>query len=132
MPFFASSDQLYQCFKALIARIEAEHADATAAMLKSGLSFRFRFSEPEAELTIDARQRPLQIVYGPSSQKADLQVVLTADTLHAILLGNLSLKKAIGSRQVVPKGPVWKTTVLSDLFTQAQTIYPDLLREMEL
>lgn len=132
MPVFSASDQLYHCFQMLIEQIESTYPQATESMLKSGLSVRFRLTEPEAEITIDARQRPLQITYGSSLQKADLQVALKADTLHTILLGDLSLKKAIGSRRVIPKGPVWKTAALADLFTQAQTIYPELVQQIGL
>jgi hypothetical protein len=75
----------------------------------------------------------LHITYGVNnSVNPDLDVKLAADTLHQILLGQLSLTKALGSKQLVPTGPVWKTMVLADLFQQAKTIYPQVLREQGL
>jgi hypothetical protein len=58
-----------------------------------------------AEVTIDARKRPLHIVYGPNGLRPELDVALAADTLHRILLGQLSLRKALGRKAVRPRGP---------------------------
>jgi hypothetical protein len=38
----------------------------------------------------------------------------------------LSLTKAVGSKKVKPKGPVWKVMALADLFYHAQKIYPEI------
>ena len=133
MPFYANDDQLYASLRVLFDRIEADNPQAADAMLKSRLSFRFRCAEPEAVLLIDARQRPLHITYGTNnSVKPDLDVKLSTDTLHQILLGHLSLTKALGSKQLVPTGPVWKTMVLADLFQHDKTIYPQVLQEQGL
>ncbi|MCB9420839.1 MAG: SCP2 sterol-binding domain-containing protein [Ardenticatenaceae bacterium] len=133
MPVFATDEQLYASLRILFGRIEAENPQASDALLKSRLSFRFRCSEPDAVLVIDARQRPLHITYGlNNSVKPDLDVQLSTDTLHQILLGQLSLTKALGSKQLVPTGPVWKTMVLADLFQHAKTIYPQVLQEQGL
>ena len=131
MSVFQNSEQLYAFFRALIERVEADNSRAAESMLKSGISFRFRFEDPTAEVLIDARKRPLRIDYGQSSQKPDLDVSLQAQTLHEILLGQLSLRKAIGSKRIKPKGPVWKTAVLADLFAHAQQIYPELLQDLD-
>ncbi len=133
MPFYAHTDQLYVSLRALFARVEAENSQATDALLQSKLLFCFRCSDPTAELWIDARKRPLSIQYGSGNgYKPDLDVVLTTDTLHQILLGELSLTKALGSKQLKPTGPVWKTMALADLFRQAKTIYPEVLQEQGL
>lgn len=133
MPFYAHADQLYASLRVLFARIEAENAQATETILKSGLLFCFRCSDPTAKLVIDARGRPLHIRYGAdNTQKPDLDIELAADTLHQILLGELSLTKAMGGKKLKPKGPIWKTTILADLFRHAKTIYPEVLREQGL
>ncbi len=133
MPCYANTNQLYDSLRVLFARIEAENTQAMETILKSGLRFCFRCSDPAAELVIDARQRPLHIHYGAdNTQKPDLDIELTADTLHQILLGELSLTKAMGSKKLKPKGPIWKTTILADLFRHAKIIYPEVLREQGL
>ncbi|MEJ2749010.1 MAG: SCP2 sterol-binding domain-containing protein [Anaerolineae bacterium] len=133
MPFYATADQLYASLQVLFARIEAEQPQAAEMMLRSRLSFRFRCSDPAAVLVIDARQRPLHITYGSyNTIKPDLDVTLSTDTLHAILLGQLTLTKALGSKRLVPAGPIWKTKALAELFQQAKTIYPQVLAEQGL
>lgn len=132
MAVYANSEQLYTCFQHLFDRLEAQNGSAAQPVLNVKMRFRFRFSDPTAELMIDARQRPLQVIYGSSSQRPDLDVALSADTLHQILLGELSLTKAVGSKRLRPKGPVWKTAVLADLFDRAKQIYPQLVRELKI
>ena len=133
MPIYASDEQLYANLRLLFARIEAKNPQAAAALHKARLSFCFRCSDPDALLIIDARQRPLHVTYGThNSLKPDLDIKLATDTLHHILLGQLTLTKALGSKKLIPTGPIWKTMVLADLFQQAKTIYPQILREQGL
>ncbi len=131
MAVFQNSEQLYSFFRLLIDRIEADDAKAAESMLKSGMRFQFKFTDLDAELMIDARKRPLKIEYGASTAKPDLEVALTSDTLDEILRGKITLTKALGSKKLKPKGPVWKTAVLADLFNHAKTIYQPLLTELK-
>ncbi|MDX1414823.1 MAG: SCP2 sterol-binding domain-containing protein [Candidatus Promineifilaceae bacterium] len=128
MPIYATDQQLYSCFKALFGRIEKEDREAEQELLKSKMSIRFRCSEPTADILIDAENKPLQIVYGSHSKKPTLDIALSADTLHEILLGNLKLSKALGSKRLKPKGPVWKSFALEPLLHQAQKVYPEILK----
>ena len=116
--------QLYGCLADLFGRVEADLPQATDSLLKAKLCIRFNVSEPEGLLLINARERPLQIEYGRSTQKPDLDIDVTGEALHQILLGQLSLTKAVGSKKVKPKGPIWKVMALADLFYHAQKIYP--------
>ncbi len=126
MATYHHAEHLYTCFRVLFARIETENPQAAEAVLNSRLLIRFRCTDPTAEIMIDARKRPLHIEYGPTTQKPDLDIALTADTLHRILMGQLTLTKALGSGALKPSGPVWKTAVLADLFYHAQRIYPQI------
>ena len=129
MAVYDNAEELYGCLRELFARMEAAEPQAAESLLKSRLCIRFQLAQPVAEITIDARQRPLQIWYGPTIGKPDLDVALAADTLHRILLGELSLAKALGRKLLIPKGPVWKTAALGDLFASARTIYPQVLQD---
>jgi alkyl sulfatase BDS1-like metallo-beta-lactamase superfamily hydrolase len=127
MAVFTSDEQLYACMRELFGRMEAEDPAAAEGLLKSKMCYVLRFTGPVAEMMVDARKRPLTITYGPTATKPDLDIELTADAFHQILLGELSLPKAVGSKQVKPKGPVWKVTSLADLFHHAQKIYPQVV-----
>ncbi|MCA9873675.1 MAG: SCP2 sterol-binding domain-containing protein [Ardenticatenaceae bacterium] len=131
MAVYATEEQLYETLQLLFARMAAQHADADAALLKSRLRIRLRCTEPTAVITFNARERPLQILYGREAGQTavDLDVAILTDALHEILLGNLRLSKALGSGQLKPEGPVWKVTALADLFRAAQAIYPAVVAE---
>lgn len=129
MPVYQSAEVLYHNLQTLFAEIERQRPETVASLLKAKMRIRLQCSDPEAEVSIDARVRPYHITYGANSEKPDLNITLSTDTLHQILLGELSLKKAIGRRQVVPHGPVHKVMALADLFRQAQMIYPDIVAQ---
>lgn len=132
MPFFADTEQLYACTQAFFERLQETDPRAADAVLASHLLVRLRSTEPAVEITIDGRRRPLQIIYGPSRLRPMLDIELTADTLHRIMLGEQSMKKALGNGRLKVRGPVWKASALADLFHHGQAIYPGVLREQGL
>ena len=132
MPFYADADQFYACTQALFARIEEQNPGAADAILASRLVIRLRCTEPDAELTINGRQRPMQTRFGPSRLRPTLDIELPADTLHRIMLGEMSLKKALANGRLKVLGPVWKATDLADLFRRGQALYREVLHEQGL
>jgi hypothetical protein len=129
MPVYLSETQLYSCFQTLFGLIEANEPKAPESLLKASLAIRFKCRQPEANITIDAREAPVNIAYGNNAIKPTIDVGLTTDTLHCLLLGDLRLGKAVGSKQLDLKGPVWKTMALADLFHAAQQFYPQVLND---
>lgn len=132
MPFFADSEQFYACTRALFARIEGADPGAADAILASRLVICLRTTAPAAELTINGRQHPVQTTFGPSRLRPTLDIELAADTLHRILLGEQSMKKALANGQLKVRGPVWKAMALADLFRRGQALYPQVLSEQGL
>lgn len=129
MPIYKSDDQLYSCLRTLFGLIEAQEPTAANALLKASLAITFVCFSPDASITIDARRAPVSLMYGPTAVKPTIEVLLTADTLHCLLLGEMRLTKAIGSDLIELKGPVWKTLSLADIFHHAQRFYPIILQE---
>jgi len=129
MPVYNTSEQLYQCLKLLFTRLDEVYPSASQKVASSHLVMRMRLREPSAEVLIDGRSNPVKIGFGPSTIRPDLELNLTADALHNILLGKLNLKKAIGSGSLSFRGPVWKSFVMEDIFRRGQILYPDILRE---
>ena len=80
-------------------------------------------------MRLNGRETPFVAHFGPTQGKADLEVGLTADTLHQILLGKLWLTKALGAGKLDVKGPMMKAMALGDLFLKSQKIYPAILQE---
>jgi hypothetical protein len=127
--FYADSEQLYSAMGLLFARIENEEPGAADAILASRLVIRMRCTVPEAEITINGRRRPVQTMFGPTSARPTLDIELAADTLHDILMGQLSLRTALGNGLLNIRGPALKAMALADLFRRGQVVYPEILRE---
>jgi hypothetical protein len=132
MPVFADAHQVYACTKALFARIEEEDPGAADAIRASYLVIRLRCTEPDAEITINGRQRPVQTTFGPSRLRPTLDIELAADALHRIMLGEQSMKRSLANGQLKVRGPVRKALALADLFRHGQTLYPQVLQEQRL
>ena len=131
MTIFADTDQFYTITRALFARIAKNDPGAAAAILASRLVIRVRCTGPNGEFTLDGRQRPLQTSFGPTKQRPTLDIELSADTLHHIMLGELSLKTALANGKLAVRGPVWKAMALADLFRHSQGLYPQVLKEQD-
>jgi hypothetical protein len=129
---YTNADQLYACTSALFSRIAEQDPGAADEILASHMVIRFRCTEPTAEFTVNGRRRPLQTIFGPSNLYPTLKIELATDTLHRIMLGELSLKTALARGLLKVQGPVWKSAALVDLFRQSQALYPQVLREQGL
>ena len=129
MAVYTDTEQLNAYVKALFALIAEKDPGAADSVLASRLVIRLLCTEPEAEITINGRQRPLEMTYGPSRLRPTLEIELTADTLHAIMLGELGLRKALANGLLEVRGPMWRAKALADLFYQGQELYRQVLEE---
>ena len=132
MPFYEDVSQFHMVLQRVFAEIEAQNPRAADTLLRSRLLIRLKCTGPATDIWINARQRPLTTHFGHTRLHAELEVALEADTLHQILLGELSLKKALANGQLEVRGPIWKAKGLADLFYQSRSIYPQILREEKL
>lgn len=126
MPVYHDADHLYSVAQTLFSRIEAENPQAVRGLLTSRMLIRLSVQGPEAEIWVNARRHPIQTNFGPARQRPDLDVRVSGDTLHQILLGDLTLTRALNSGALRVTGPVWKAVALGDFFNEGQSIYPGL------
>lgn len=126
MSIYADSSQLYTTMQRLFSRIKDQDARSMQTVLDSRLVIRLKLSGPYAEIVINGRQKPVEISYGSSLLRPDLDVDLTADALHYILLGELRLRKALASGQMKVRGPLFKTFALEQILHTGQSIYPQI------
>ena len=132
MAFFADSQQLHSCVRALFDQVQEQQPGAANAILASHLVIRLRTTDPEVEITINGRRNPVQITYGSSRIRPTLDIELEADILHRILLGEQSLRKAFTGGLLKVRGPVWKTSELAELFDWGRQFYPEVLKDQGL
>jgi hypothetical protein len=129
MATYTDTEQLYRYVQALFAQIAENDPAAADAILASKMVIRMRCTEPDAEITINGRQRPLETTFGATCLRPTLEIDLSTDTLHAIMLGELKIKQAIADRLLTARGPVWRAGALADLFRQGQALYQQALDE---
>lgn len=128
MPFYADTAELYARLSALFDCVAASYPRASDAIAAARLIIRLSTEAPEGEIVINGREKPVQMSYGANGLRPDLEISLAADTLHRILMGELSLAKALGAGQLKVRGPIWKTMALSELFAVGQRCYPGILQ----
>lgn len=87
------------------------------------LILRFRFSAPTAELVLNCRKKPIDVVCGASPLRADLELAMPTATLHAILLGSLKLSAAVKSGGLKVKGDLIKLVRLGPVLDAAAKLY---------
>ncbi|MBW1878370.1 MAG: hypothetical protein JRJ84_08420, partial [Deltaproteobacteria bacterium] len=129
MPTFRDTNHLYEVLDALFQRM-AEREEVANGLLAGGFVLRFRYREPDGQVTIDLRESTLTWVFGETDLSPDLEMIQSGDTAHLFWLGRLNIPRAIATRKVVSRGPVTKALKLLPAVKPAYAIYPQVLRDL--
>jgi hypothetical protein len=134
MPVFRDSQQFYACVGELMDRAKCDPA-VGPKIAKSGIIIQFRYTDPDAVTTINARQPPTQpgafvdVLHGPTPLKPDVTLTMKADVSHAFWHGRVNLVAALAKREIVAQGPIPKILKLLPAVEPLYKQYPPLLRE---
>ncbi|MBV7328381.1 SCP2 sterol-binding domain-containing protein [Chloroflexi bacterium TSY] len=131
MAIFHNADQFYQIARAVFEHI-AQKPENLETFTSSNLVIRIILTDPVAEILIDGRQPPMEVFYGSRPGKANLEIKMTADLLHAIWLGHESAQKAFFSGRMETKGNLFKASSLIDLFQECEQVYSEIARQNSL
>ncbi len=129
MPVFRDTDHLYRVLDALFRRIAAD-GSLSEGLLAGDMVLRFRYREPEGQITVDLRGKVLRWFLGETELEPDLEMIQSADVAHRFWLGRLNVPLAIATRQVVSRGPVPKALQLLPAVKPAFALYADVLRDL--
>lgn len=132
MAIYKKSDHLYNTVERLFDRLLREYPAATQTVSESRLLIRLRCHDPSADILINGRRNPATVTFGSNRVRPELDIELSGDTLHLILLGELTVPKALSSKLLKVRGPAWKTLTLVDLFQQCREFYPQMIGEIGL
>ena len=127
MAVYQSSEQFYQVMDEVFAYV-IQHPQHIESFTRSNLVIRMRTTDPEAEILLDGRQPPLQVFFGPTPGRANLEISLTADLLHEMWLGRESTHMAFYSGRIRTAGNLLKAMQLSEVFAEAESIYPTIIQ----
>ena len=121
---YSDAAQFEAVFTTMFAGIETEAPEQLDALVKQGMVVRFRVREPEVDLWIDGRSAPVEVAFAPMAVRPDLTGDLTADSMHALLLGTLPLGRAVMFRKLKVSGSTRKAKRLEPLLHAKQATYP--------
>ncbi|WP_371496505.1 SCP2 sterol-binding domain-containing protein [Kitasatospora sp. NBC_00374] len=99
-----------------------DDSELIATLKERQLSIRFVQRDPAAVVQLSADG----VGYGDSGEAPTLRFELTADTLHQLLTGRLSLPRAAAARLLTVKGPVARLRQLADVLPKVGATYAEV------
>lgn len=123
MAIFQSDQQLYAVLQDVFVAVAANPENITA-FTHSNLVIRMKTEDPAAEVLLDGRQPPLEVFYGERPGKANIEITMPADLLHAIWSDQVSASESFFSGKIKTKGNLLKAMQLIDLFRECERVYP--------
>lgn len=134
MSIFRDSAQFYDCVGTLMDRAKVSQ-QVGPKIAKSGIIIQFRYTDPDAVTTVNARDKPTQpgafvdIIHGPNDLKPDVIMTMKADIAHAFWHGKVNLISALAKKDIIAHGPIPKILKLLPAVEPLYKEYPVLLRE---
>ncbi len=134
MGVFRDTNHFYECVGELMDRAKMD-PEVGPKIAKSGIIIQFRYTNPDAVTTVNAKDKPTQpgsfvdIIHGPTTLKPDVIMTMKADTAHAFWHGKVNLVAALAKREIVAQGPIPKILKLLPAVEPLYKTYPVLLRE---
>jgi len=134
MAVFKDSQEFYDTVGELMNRAKLD-PDVGRKIAKSGVIIQFRYTDPDAVTTVDAKDKPTQsgafvdVINGPCDLKPDIIMTMKADTAHAFWHGKVNLLSALTKKEILLQGSQLKVLQLLPAVTPLFKVYPVLLKE---
>jgi hypothetical protein len=132
MSFYQTEQQIYSVMAAFFDQVQDMEPNPVEALISARLILRLRLSSPDAMITVSGRQSPIRIDYGETNGRADLEIAMTAEIFHLILLDAYSTKQGFMNGEIQVKGPIFKALAFVDFFVKGRALYPQILEEQKL
>ena len=135
MSVFQDADDLYATIGELMDRAKKD-PKIGQKIAKANVIIQFRYTDPEAVTTINAKGNPSQpgayvdVIHGPCPLTPDVEMSMQADLAHQFWHGKVNLMSALSKKQIKTKGPLPKILKLLPAVQPLYKVYPDLLREL--
>lgn len=134
MGVFKDSEQFYGTVGELMDRAKQD-PKIGPAIAKAGFIIQFRYTDPEAITTINAKDKPTQknayvdVIHGSCDLKPDIIMTMKADVSHAFWHGKIDLLGAVTQKKIIVQGPLLKVVKLVPAVAPLFKVYPALLKE---
>ena len=117
-------------FTRMFDQIATEDPDGMDPLIEQQMVIHFRLEQPDIELWVDGREKPVQTFFGPQKLDASLTADLSCNTMHELLLGTLPLGRALLFRKLKVEGSKSAAMKLESLLHACQAVYPSLSAEI--
>ncbi|MCC7161540.1 MAG: SCP2 sterol-binding domain-containing protein [Anaerolineae bacterium] len=134
MSVFENSQQFYDTVGELMQRAKSDPV-VGPKIAKSGVIIQFKYTDPEAVTTVNAKAKPTQpgayvdVINGPTDLKPDIEMTMAADTAHMFWQGKVNLVQALAQKKIILKGNQLKVLGLLPAVEPLYKRYPELLKE---
>ena len=134
MSVFKDSKQFYATVGELMDRAKVD-PNVGPKIGKSGIIIQFKYTDPEAMTTINAKDKATQagafvdVIHGPTNLRPDVTMTMKADVAHAFWHGKVNLVAALAKKDIVAVGPIPKILKLLPAVEPLYKTYPALLKE---
>jgi hypothetical protein len=134
MGVFQDSQQFYETVGELMDRAKSDPVIGPK-IAKSGVVLQFRYTDPDAVTTINAKGKPTQpgafvdVIQGKTDLKPDIEMSMQADVAHQFWQGKVNLVEALARKRIILKGNQFKVLGLLPAVEPLYKKYPELLRE---
>jgi alcohol dehydrogenase len=125
---FKDSDMLYEILMDFYDMLSKDPVIGPS-LNETSLCIQFRYTKPDAVITIDATGVETQLIKGEFKGEPEVTMSMDADFAHRFWHGKANLVTALTRRQVKAKGNVPKTLKLLPILRPAYDLYPDFLRD---
>jgi alcohol dehydrogenase len=125
---FKNSDMLYEILMDFYDMLSKDPVIGPS-LNETNLCIQFRYTKPDAVITIDATGDETQLIKGEFKGEPEVTMSMDADFAHKFWHGKANLVTALTRRQVKAKGNIPKTLKLLPILKPAYDLYPDFLRD---
>ena len=121
---FTGTDELRAVFSEMFDEVADD--DAMDDLVEQQMVINFRLHDPDADIWVDGRTRPVVTTFEPIDVDATLTATLSADAMHELLLGTLPLGRALMFRKLKVSGSKSRALKLESLLHACQAVYPSI------
>lgn len=137
MGVFKDSQQFYDTVGEVMTRAALDPYIGSS-VARTEIVIQFRYTDPEAQITLDAKDRPTQpdayfdVFFGPCDLQPDVVMSMQADLAHEFWQGRINLFSALARGLVIATGAVIPVLRLVPVVGPMFQWYLTLLREQGL
>jgi hypothetical protein len=128
MPFYTNTEQLDAATSVFFERVGKEFPHAGDAILKQRMTVRLAAVEPAGVFGLDGRHAPLKPHIGAVPFRPELDIEMPADMLHAILMGQTSIRSGLASGKLKARGAILKALSVGPLSAGGKGLSSGLAR----